>query len=314
MDDYDMDRCDYTNITIPRPLPLNKQRIQQLCVLPVVKLPIMGYSSQQFMYTYLKYCQGTRFAVTAIHTKEEVALYAKLLVDQRDEIYPSQNASKPNFNTFALIWNKNCKEGNNIYYKTAQHLQTYFNVTEDRKKYCNSVLLNLEVVQHVRFELEATACATCTAASTKPSPPTTARIVELCHEDPPALPPRNRPIAPARLILQSATFPTANNIAGITSHPNLSLRVLLPPLESNDQQQQHQVVIESSSSPTQKRKRNERHCSVCEEVACGGRSKQKLCVNKCGLCKNEDCLGRYDITIKRQNPACRKHVVQSRKV
>lgn len=60
----------------------------QLGALPVIWLPIIYYSSNQFMYRYLSLCQDTKYAVTAVHTPQEKTLFISMLEDG-DDNYPS---------------------------------------------------------------------------------------------------------------------------------------------------------------------------------------------------------------------------------
>lgn len=56
---------------IVREVNLHRSGVCQLCVvLPVVEGSTIEYSVKNFMYDYLKYCQGTKFAATAVHTNE----------------------------------------------------------------------------------------------------------------------------------------------------------------------------------------------------------------------------------------------------
>lgn len=49
----------------------------------VTKLSIVGYSNAAYMYKFLSQRQGTRFAITAVHTKEEIDLFKKLLIEKK---------------------------------------------------------------------------------------------------------------------------------------------------------------------------------------------------------------------------------------
>lgn len=59
-------------------------------------------------------------------------------------------AKKPDFVAFAQLWSTFCTGELKIYLKTARHLESYFNVVEDRRKYGDSVLLNIQKVQRMK--------------------------------------------------------------------------------------------------------------------------------------------------------------------
>lgn len=89
------------------------------------------------MYDYLAYCQRTKLAVTAVHTDDEVTLYQMIVNDpqKRQLIKLHDQAKKPDFVAFAQLWSTFCTEELKIYFKTVRHLESYFNVMEDRRKY-----------------------------------------------------------------------------------------------------------------------------------------------------------------------------------
>ncbi|KAG2191627.1 hypothetical protein INT47_003562 [Mucor saturninus] len=146
---YEMQPLDYATSNFSVGVTLSRKRLFDSCILPVVKLPYIDYSGKHFLYRFLSHCQGTAFAVTAVHTKEETELFDNLLVSQRDLI-TSGNSSNIMFNIFARLWSSYCQAGNSIYYKTEEHLYAYYNILEDRKKYGNTVLMNIDISQFVR--------------------------------------------------------------------------------------------------------------------------------------------------------------------
>lgn len=266
---YDMKPLNYSSSNFPIAITLTKERIFDLCLLPVIKLPFINYSGKQFLYRFLSYCQGTNFAVTAVHTKEEMKLFDELIVAKHDLIFAGDSES-PIFNIFAKIWSTYCQENNNIFYKTKEHLANYFNIIEDRKKYGNTVLLNIEISQYVRSatqdDIRCRRCLSVPAIS-RPAPLQVETIISMFNN-------RMIPASNQRLI----------QIAPITSSPSTSfssVRLLAPNGINN--------LI--SSPPSKKRRRDT--CKVCSRNDCGGRSKRVYCANKCGKCQNDDCTGRY---------------------
>jgi hypothetical protein len=246
----------------------DKKRIMELASLSTIRLPSIGYSKNKFMYQYLSNCQGTLYAVAAVHTKEETSLFETLLKTQDHEdtqIYQPFNAKKPDFELFAFTWNtKYCLSNSNIFYKTPGHLRAYYNIIEDRKKYGNTVLKNIAISQSVRT------------------------IVEDESRFDTSIPTLSEPVAP-----QQQHFP-----AGMLSPLTPKLPTILPfhhatrrtpnslylPLPRN---------ITFSVSTVLASKKRKRQCMVCKIETCPGSSKRFLCINKCGKCRQESCTGRY---------------------
>lgn len=54
-------------------IKITKNRIMELASLPMVTVLEIGYSMNKFKYKFLSNCQGTLYAVTALHTKEKVS-------------------------------------------------------------------------------------------------------------------------------------------------------------------------------------------------------------------------------------------------
>ncbi|KAI9260268.1 hypothetical protein EDC94DRAFT_648927 [Helicostylum pulchrum] len=275
---YDMLPLDYSECNFPAVIPLTQKRVFDLCILPVVKLPYLNYSGKQFLYRFLAYFQGTSFAVTAVHTKEEMELFDELLVTEHDLIFGSSQL--PTFSIFAKLWSVYCLENSNIFYKTEDHLNTYFNIKEDRARYGNTVLLNTEISQSVRSVTQNPArCTNCliTPAVTRPVPPTSEVIISMFSETPNATSNEGyRAIAPAYSVATTSNY-TARFLA-----PNGPTSAVLTPLK--------------------KRRRN--ICKLCNQNDCGGRSKRILCVNKCGKCQSNECPGRYVVGRNAANIPC----------
>ncbi|KAG2192238.1 hypothetical protein INT47_009230, partial [Mucor saturninus] len=262
---YDMRPLDYTTSIIPASVNLSKQRIFDLCLIPVIKLPYIKYSTKQFLYHFLAYCQGTAFAVTAVHTKEETELFDALMISQRDLIL-SENSAHIMFDVFAKVWSSYCHPNNGIFYKTEEHLYSYYNVLEDRKKYGNTVLLNINISQYVRPATQNPArCHSCLTvpAISQPHQPSSETISQLF----------------------SGTQTIINMPVLIQPRPLQLVTRLLVPHPSNANQPPAVVT------PVRKRRRN--MCMVCNQINCGGTSKRIFCVNKCGVCQNITCPGRY---------------------
>lgn len=249
----------------PQKTKTTRGRIMELASLPVIKLPEAGYSTKQFRYKFLSNCQGTLYAVTAVHTKEENSLFSTLLETQGHEdtlIYQPFDSKKPNFQLFAFTWNsKYCVLNSNIYYKTPGHLQAYYNVLEDRKKYGNTVLKNIEISKAMRALAEDTSRSNNRpiAVFPRPLPPTQQHFLSSTN-----IPP----------------FPQFISIRPVhhSRHTSGSFSLPLP------------RIITTDSLTIGKRKRV---CGVCGIDGCSGSSKGSLCSNKCGKCKHDSCPGRH---------------------
>jgi hypothetical protein len=276
---YDVQPLDYSTCSFPIAIPLTNKRVFDLCLLPIVKLPYINYSGKQFLYRFLSFCQGTAFPVTAVHTKEEMELFDELLVSKRDLIFV-ESSQLPIFSIFAKLWSTYCQESNNVFYKTEEHLNAYFNVKEDRARYGNTVLLNIEISQYVRSVTQnpsrCTSCLTVSAV-TRPIPPSSQAIVNMFSERPDVISSQGyRNIAPVH--------PTTTTF-------NPTIRFLSPNGSTS-----------ATLIPRPKRRRNV--CKVCNQNDCGGRSKRILCVNKCGKCQLSNCSGRYVVGRNIANIPC----------
>ncbi|KAI8642088.1 hypothetical protein BD408DRAFT_443764 [Parasitella parasitica] len=100
-------------------------------------------------YNYVSYMQGTKHAITPIHTNEEVKLYHKLRLT--DSLASGINQSNY-WQKFAAAWSKELNDNIHckfIFYKTAESLKQHFDKTKDKSKYYNSLQFNEEKVNTV---------------------------------------------------------------------------------------------------------------------------------------------------------------------
>ncbi|CEP12601.1 hypothetical protein [Parasitella parasitica] len=99
-------------------------------------------------YNYVSYMQGTKYAVTPVHTDEEIKLYDKFRLT--DSL--ASGINQPDYwQKFATAWSKALNESmlrKNVFYKTAESLllKQHFNKTEDKSKNYNSLRMNEEKV------------------------------------------------------------------------------------------------------------------------------------------------------------------------
>ena len=139
--------------SIPSLAPyISTNKLITLCALPVISFDNDGYSSAEYLYRYLAKIQQTKFAIKAVHSKKETELFKLSLTNPqlRNSIDYTEEHSKPDFKAFANLWSSYCLEGSAIYYKLPRHLEAYYNILDDRKKYRDSVVYNSTIVQEVR--------------------------------------------------------------------------------------------------------------------------------------------------------------------
>ncbi|KAI9341092.1 hypothetical protein BD770DRAFT_399300 [Pilaira anomala] len=258
------------------------KNLLQISTLPSANLPIMGYSVGDYLYKYLAQCQKTKLAVTAVHTNEEVALYQTLITDpvHKALIKFRGQAQKPDFVEFAKLWSRFCKDQSKIYYKTSRHLESYFNVMEDRKKYRDSVMLNIQKIQRIKdltqneSRIESAGTIQCLP---RPTPQNLSYASTIREEE------RIENPGPSRnTFVALAPLPPV-----LTMSPNIyRIRYIAPA---------HSLEIQSPNY-SGKQKKKKKTCFLCKSDSCGGRSKRIYCVNKCGSCEIDTCPGKYDPT------------------
>lgn len=130
---------------------VRSRNLMLISILPLIKIPSIGYSQCSSMYKFLAQSQGTLYAVTAVHTNEEINLYDYIIKNRRDDVYTSSEKDSPDFNLFARIWSEYCTERTSVFYKTPEHISSYYNKMEDRKKYFETVKQNYDVSKDIRI-------------------------------------------------------------------------------------------------------------------------------------------------------------------
>lgn len=247
------DKYDMIPAEIAPTASFSKSDLVELSLLPIVECDSIGSSSKDHMYRFLAKCQKTKIAVTAVHTEAEIELFNDFTQKDsslKERIGISADSVKPNFEDFARIWSSFCEDNNKIYYKTPRHLESYYNIMEDRKKYGDSVLLNLEVVNEVRSTFNSES-----------------RFVA-------SIPPNRQPTAASFImeIPQQAAMISINQPV-LLSQRLPQPRLLLPaPLNS--------LNTSSEDNPSKKRKRAPRTCAICGVAGCKGANNQSRCPKK----------------------------------
>ncbi|CEP20060.1 hypothetical protein [Parasitella parasitica] len=129
----------------------------QISIRPIAMLPTVVYFDGSFLYTFLAERQNTNIAIMAVHTDEEMVLFAKFKTDaqMKEMIKYSAEKTSPYFEVLASIWSTYCVEGFKIYYKLPRHLESYFNIlTTDRERYHKSVSLNAQIREVVMDKIQ----------------------------------------------------------------------------------------------------------------------------------------------------------------
>lgn len=265
-----------------------EKRLLQLSFLPIVNFQKQGYSSQNFIYRYLANRQNTLFAVVPVHTKEEILLYDKLVSTHKKDLYVNINSSIPDFDSFAKIWSS-FADGVKIFYKTPEHLKLYFNKRLEAGVFYNTILLNENIHNNIRDALLQSNRITTPIASIKAPTP----IEHYSGHQRRLLPNDHSSLTTQRherqLIPSPAPIAISPPIVSALTINNTPSALLLP------RDQPPTDVSPTDVNPRPKKiKRSSRTCFVCmDTVSCSGRSKPKLCINKCGLCNIDNCPGRY---------------------
>ncbi|KAG2206552.1 hypothetical protein INT47_008569 [Mucor saturninus] len=227
--------------------PIDSYFTEKTRLPPVVKLDIIGCSVKDFVYKFLAICQKTKLAVTAVHTDQEVKLYEDFMKnpEKRRSLSLTSGKATPNFVCFAKLWSSYCKEGN------------------DRQKYYDTVIFNIDTVRLVRSALTSESRST---VSIPVHVKITAdqAIQRMIQSETVALLP---PPSPSR-----------------EQHQPMPLRALLPVPVIDPS-------ISFSSGNLQQRAR--RKCAVCKTAGCKSANMHSRCSNKCGVCKLEGCNGKY---------------------
>ena len=247
-----------------------------------------GYSFQKFIYRYLANNQNTLFAVVPVHTKEEILLYDKPISTHKKDLYVNINSSIPDFDSFAKIWSS-FADGVKIFYKTPEHLKLYFNKRLEAGVFYNTILLNENIHNNIRDALLQSNRITTPIASIKAPTP----IEHYSGHQRRLLPNDHSSLTIQRherqLIPSPAPIAISPPIVSALTINNTPSALLLP------RDQPPTDVSPTDVNPRPKKiKRSSRTCFVCmDTVSCSGRSKPKLCINKCGLCNIDNCPGRY---------------------
>lgn len=229
--------------------------------------------------------------MTAVHTDEEIQLYNKFLSDSqlRGEIRYNEEDTKPNFDLFAKKWSSYCEPGKKIYFKTPKHLEAYFNILADRKKYGDSVLHNIDLVREVRSRTQAESRFTQSIpALPQPTPPTPQPPAEASFTAFQPVQPIQpiQPIQPTQPIVQLRFLRPAIALA------------LLQPVQGSSLLGHSSIInggIRLVEAPQiTKKKKKQPDCLLCERTpGCKGGINRQYCTNKCGNCEQPQCIDRW---------------------
>lgn len=96
-------------------------------------------------YEFLALCQGTKYAVTPVHTEQEKTLYHELI----SQLAATSNRRNPNFLELSQLWTSRC-DGVGIFYKSPELLKSYYNITEERSVAKASIHANYASIKEIR--------------------------------------------------------------------------------------------------------------------------------------------------------------------
>ena len=103
------------------------------------------------VYSYLAAAQHTKFAVTPLHTKEEYALYTKVVARGGEQWCPQ--SGKPVFHKLATWWSSQAN-GINIFYKLPEHLSAHHKQWVESRNKSQALIASeqqrLQHTQHLR--------------------------------------------------------------------------------------------------------------------------------------------------------------------
>jgi hypothetical protein len=101
-------------------------------------------------YTFLAKWQQTRYAIVPVHTKQEKALFRSLLLEFTGE---DANVDDRTWREFAVHWHRNA-DGRNVFYKTTEHLKSYYTQWKAYRNVQRSIYLNQNAVYTIRLNLQ----------------------------------------------------------------------------------------------------------------------------------------------------------------
>lgn len=82
-----------------------------------------------------------------------MALFTRAIIVMFEDLeysYLRSSDGTVNFDLMSSTWSGLCSANNYIYYKTPEHLCSYNNIIEDRKKYRDSVAYNINESRSIR--------------------------------------------------------------------------------------------------------------------------------------------------------------------
>jgi len=237
--------------------------------------------------------QGTMFAITPVHTREERDIFTLLMESSR----AFSNKSQPDWTRLASEWSSHCN-GKTVFYKVTcqshctvhlhshivhtqlpQHLRSYFKVWNDFCNENNTIAANNEASERIRALLQPQPCKVPTIISTRPDP------LENTVNAPQSVPqPEMNAWQLSKILgdhrLQQSTL---QMMYQGTANPNHVPPPKRPALETvQDRPSKRQRVLVNSSRP--------RHCRYCHSAECSGRWKIDRCPLRVAHMVGKCCL------------------------
>ncbi|CAO3620736.1 unnamed protein product [Mucor hiemalis] len=109
--------------------------------------PTIDISKSIHTLLFSTHTQGVNFAVVPVHTPAEILLFRKSM-----DLYPwlAKLKTEKDWIKFCCLWSSQCNIGKNLYYKSPEHLRSYYNILQDRSAYHNSIIKNADTVREIR--------------------------------------------------------------------------------------------------------------------------------------------------------------------
>jgi hypothetical protein len=233
----------------------------------------LGYATQ---YTFLATKQNSTIAIMPVHTPDEINHFRRMMLQF------SSNAVEPNWRELSRLWCEQA-DGSRLFYKTPEHLRSYYLSWQETGVATSSVALNYDVVQPMRQQLIASSRI---QEAPAPQLPVGVRLAlphntEMTNLHPITVPeivqssPSNMPEARV-LALRRRLAPLPVQLSAPLSLPLFappSTPIYLPfplPLAHSPQ---------SDMSTLRKRRKKARSCQVCGKDYCPGRAQRHRCLS-----------------------------------
>ncbi|KAG2191090.1 hypothetical protein INT47_010406, partial [Mucor saturninus] len=100
-------------------------------------------------FEYIARKQQAKFAIVPVHSNEEKALFENILSCNYE------SSTEPDWSHFASHWNTSA-DGVSIFYKTPEHLKSYYNICKENNFIANSIQKHRNIIQKVKSVISET--------------------------------------------------------------------------------------------------------------------------------------------------------------